>query len=82
MILSTDKGLFEEIFQQSAPWNTSFCKTEEQDSWIVKIVDTLTQTAKQYFGIELVTQPFTEQEWEDILKLPSLYEVRSPQTKL
>jgi lipoate---protein ligase len=77
MILSTDKGLFEEIFQQPAPWNTSFCNPQEQDSWIVKIVDTLTKTAKQYFGIELVTQPFTEQEWQDILKLRSLYEVRS-----
>nr|MDZ8007828.1 biotin/lipoate A/B protein ligase family protein [Nostoc sp. DedSLP05]MDZ8097783.1 biotin/lipoate A/B protein ligase family protein [Nostoc sp. DedSLP01] len=76
MILSTDKGLFEEIFEQSAPWNTCFCSTQEQDSLIVKIVDTLTQTAKQYFGIELITQPFTEQEWQDILKLRSLYEVR------
>ena len=76
MILSTDKSLFHEIFEQSAPWNTSLCKTqEEQDSWIVKIVDTLTEVAKQYFGIELVTQPFTDSEWQDILKHRALYQV-------
>ncbi|MDM9584488.1 biotin/lipoate A/B protein ligase family protein [Nostoc sp. GT001] len=75
MILSTDKGLFQEIFEQPAPWNISLCNTQEEDGWIAKIVDTLTETAKQHFGIELVTQPFTDLEWQDILKLRSLYEV-------
>ncbi|MEH2289031.1 lipoate--protein ligase family protein [Nostoc sp.] len=82
MILSTDKGLFQKVFEQSAPWNTSLCNTHQEDGWIAKIVDTLTETAKRYFGIELVTQPFTDLEWQDILKLRSLYEVQSPISKL
>jgi lipoate-protein ligase A len=76
MILSTDKDLFQEIFEQSAPWKTSFCNRQEQNDWIIKIVDTLTETAKQYFGIELVTQPFTDKEWQDILKSQYLYEMQ------
>jgi len=78
MILSTDKSLFQDIFQQAAPWNTSLGHSQPQDGIIPTIVAALIEAAKQCFGVELVTQPFSDAEWQDILKNQSLYELRSP----
>jgi len=68
MILSTDRVLYEQIFQQIAPWNSSFCQAQEQEDWIPQIVHVLTQLAEEYFNIQLISQPFSDSEWKDILK--------------
>ena len=67
MILSTDKRLFQDIFNQAAPWTTSLCHPQEHENLIPTIIDALTEAAKQCFDIELITQPFSEAEWQDIL---------------
>ncbi|MDJ0661477.1 MAG: biotin/lipoate A/B protein ligase family protein [Crocosphaera sp.] len=69
MVLSTDKQLFETIFNQVAPWN--FNLREQLSSYysIEDIIDILTQAAKEHFNIELDTQPLSEEEWQDILKI-------------
>jgi lipoate-protein ligase A len=68
IILATDKDLYQQIFQQSAPWQTPLCQVQTQQEYITKIIDALIETAPEYFGIELITQPFSDLEWQDILK--------------
>ncbi|MGK7938716.1 MAG: biotin/lipoate A/B protein ligase family protein [Crocosphaera sp.] len=67
MILSTDKALFETIFNQVAPWNLSLMEQLSDDYSQEDIIAVLTEAARQHFKIELITQPLSEQEWKEIL---------------
>lgn len=68
MILSTDKSLFEMIFNQAAPWNLTLMEQLSDNYSTEQIINVLTEAAKQYFEIELITQPLSDEEWKDILK--------------
>ena len=78
MVLSTDKSLFEEIFNQVAPWHSSICDPQAEDEMIPSIVDALVEAAQECFEMELVTQPLSDAEWQDILKGQAVYDLRSP----
>ncbi len=67
MVLSTDKGLFEMIFNQVSPWNLTLKEQLSKDYSIEEIIEVLTEAAKEHFNIELITQPLLEQEWKEIL---------------
>lgn len=69
MVLSTDKALFEMIFNQVAPWHLTLTEQLFQDYSIDHIIEVLTQAAKKHFDIELITQPLLEKEWQEILRV-------------
>ncbi len=69
MVLSTDKALFEMIFKQVAPWNLTLKEQLSKDYSIDNIIEVLTQVVKEHFNIELITQPLSEEEWQEILKI-------------
>ncbi len=68
MVLSTDRALFQEVFGQVAPWERSLGPPSQGSPPVVAIVDTLATAAQQCLGIELVNQPFSQTEWEQILQ--------------
>ena len=67
MILSTDKALFQTIFNQSAPWNLSLMDLLPNNYSTEQIIPTLTEAAKQHFKIDLITQPLSDEEWQTII---------------
>ncbi|MGB5594338.1 MAG: biotin/lipoate A/B protein ligase family protein [Crocosphaera sp.] len=73
MILSTDKALFEIIFNQVAPWNLALMEQLSYNYSRENIIDILTEAAQQHFGRELITQPLSDDEWKDILKHQNSY---------
>lgn len=75
MVLSTDKTLFEMIFNQPSPWNLGLREQLSYDCSTQQIIDSLTEAVQQSFGIQLMTQPFSEQEWQEILKCQDLYNI-------
>lgn len=75
MILSTDRQLFEQIFDQVAPWQQPLCNPEHMDHWIPKIVSELVQSAQECFGVEFILQPLSDQEWQQILSYQSRYQI-------
>jgi lipoate-protein ligase A len=68
MILSTDKALFETIFNQVAPWNLNLMERLSDNILMTDIITVLSEKAKQHFGIELTTQPLSDEEWKNILQ--------------
>ncbi len=69
MVLSTDKELFEMIFNQIAPWNLTLTEQLSSNYSREDIIKVLTEAAKQHFNIELMTQPLSEEEWKEILRI-------------
>ncbi|MDJ0844270.1 lipoate--protein ligase family protein [Crocosphaera sp.] len=69
MVLSTDKQLFETIFNQVAPWNLNLREQLSSNYSRGDIIEILTQAAKKHFKIELITQPLSEEEWQEIFKV-------------
>ncbi|MDJ0507790.1 MAG: biotin/lipoate A/B protein ligase family protein [Crocosphaera sp.] len=76
MILSTDKALFEMVFNQVAPWNLTLMERLSNHYCKQEIITVLTEAAKQHFGIELITQPLSDQEWKDISLIKNNVELR------
>ena len=66
MLLSTDRALFERIFDQPAPWDRSLYAEAELEQQIPIIVQALTDTFMEQLGIELIHQPLSDQEWQEI----------------
>ena len=58
MRLSRDQGLFTQVFGEPAPPPLAL--------QIAQLVDALTKAASDYFGIELVVQPLSDAEWQEI----------------
>jgi lipoate-protein ligase A len=70
--LSSETGLFTQVFGEPAPPVVELPFNKEGDALIQTVVDALTQAASHCFGIELVTQPLSDEEWQEILAQPSL----------
>ena len=68
LVLSTDKQLFETVFNQVAPWNLSLKERLSKNHSQENIIEVLTEAAKQHFKIELITEPLSEEEWQEIQK--------------
>ena len=71
MVLSTDKALFEMIFNQVAPWNFTLMEQLSYPYSIEDIMAVLTEAVRKHFEIELITQPLSAQEWDEILLMKS-----------
>ena len=66
MNLSDETGLFIKIFNEFPPENllTAIPSSENRD--ITQIINTLTSAAKDWFKINIVLQPLSKAEWQDI----------------
>ncbi len=69
MVLSTDKVLFEMIFNQVAPWNLTLREQLSTDYSREDIIRILTEAAEEHFKIELKTEPLSEEEWKEIIAM-------------
>ena len=69
MILNTDKSLFKTIFNQPAPWNLGLKDQLSKNYSIETIINVLTEAARIYFNIELITKPLSEKEWQEVIQL-------------
>ncbi len=67
MILSSDPDLFTKVFNRPFPRLNQF--PFESEELIPKLIKTLTEAAKTCFNMELVTQPLSKNEWQQILRL-------------
>ncbi len=76
MPLELDAQLFAQVFGEALPpFNLPI--TPRGDALIQTVVDALTKAAADCFGVELVKQPLSDEEWQAILAQPTL-EVGSP----
>ncbi len=73
MILSTDKTLFETIFNQPAPWRLGLFEQLSNNYSLEMIIGVLTDTAKKYFNTDFIIQPLSSQEWHNIKNLSKGY---------
>lgn len=67
MTLQDNSGLFIKIFNESAPQNLRSFISSSENKTIAKITETLTEAAKDWFKINIVLQPLSKEEWQDIL---------------
>ncbi len=68
LVLSTDKGLFETVFNQVAPWKLTLNEQLSNNYSREDIIEILTEAAQQHFKIKLITEPLSEEEWQAILQ--------------
>lgn len=68
MLLDGDARLFEHLFQQPAPWHQSLGQRTGPIA-LTTLLQHLEQTAQQYFGVELIPQTLTAEEWKAIQAL-------------
>lgn len=66
MILARDRELFEQVFDSPVlplelPWSQ-----EGGVPSVETIVETLTEAASRCFGVELVNQPLSDWEWQEL----------------
>jgi lipoate-protein ligase A len=74
--LEPDAGLFTQVFGETvAPINLAI--QEPGDALIPTVVDALTKTAADCFGVQFVKKPLSDEEWQATLTQPDL-EVGSP----
>ena len=69
MILSTNRTLFNTIFNQAAPWGLGLLERLPKNYCLKTIIDVLIDTAKQCFDIDLIPQPLSSKEWQDVIRL-------------
>ena len=67
MMLEVDNQLFVKIFNELPPANLVELIADSKQKAIANIVDTLILAAQDWFGINLVEQPLSDAEWQDIL---------------
>ena len=72
MMLTTDASLYCQVFNQAAPQNLGNSIPHPSDRDLDKIIATLTQAAIASFKINLVEQPLSDAEWQDIASVSSL----------
>lgn len=72
MILSSDRALFEQIFDQPAPWEQTLYTPEEVTKQIPTILEGLTETFQTGLGVELMPQPLSDRERQEIERVPTL----------
>lgn len=66
MILSADSELYTSVFGKPAPQRVKLPINEPIELLIPKIVEVLSQAASSCFDIELVVQPLSEKEWQEV----------------
>jgi lipoate---protein ligase len=69
MVLSTNKTLFKTIFNQAAPWSLGLLEQLPDNCYPEKIINILTETAKECFDIDFICQPLSSKEWRDAIQL-------------
>ena len=70
MTLQDNFDLFIKIFNEPAPQNLLTIIPALENRAIPTIVETLTEAARDWFKIDLVLQPLSKAEWQDILTKP------------
>lgn len=65
MVWAGDRHLFEQVFQQPAPWHQTLAELTGCLP-LSQILHTLQTAAQEHFQCELISQPLTEQEWTAI----------------
>ncbi|HEY9652505.1 MAG TPA: lipoate--protein ligase family protein, partial [Coleofasciculaceae cyanobacterium] len=83
--LQPDAELFTQVFGEAEnitvvsphPKSLSHGERDFQDCLIQPVMDALTRAVADCFGVELIEQPLSSEEWQAILAQPSL-EVGSP----
>ena len=66
MLLNTDKTLYRQVFGVSLAQNLLTTITSDSDRSREKIIQNLTQAASATFKIDIVEQPLSTKEWQDI----------------
>jgi lipoate-protein ligase A len=66
MMLSTNPVLYEQVFTQPAPSNLQQLFIPTGNNLIESVVETLSETARTCFNIELQQQSLSDAEWQDI----------------
>ncbi|MGQ4646986.1 lipoyl protein ligase domain-containing protein [Lyngbya aestuarii] len=69
--LEPDPQLFNQVFGE-VPSLSNLLFTQRESALIQTVMEALTDAAVECFGIELVKQPLSEQEWQEILAQPTL----------
>ena len=67
MMLDVEPQLFVKIFNELPPANLVELIADSKHEAIANIVDTLILAAQEWFRINLVEQPLSDAEWQDIL---------------
>lgn len=67
LLLSPDPNLFRQVFPQALPCNLLELISAPTERSIAKIIAALTQAASLCFNIELIEQPLSQTEWQDIV---------------
>ena len=70
--LSRHTELYTQVFAEPLPPPVQLPIHSEGDALISTVIEALTESACRYFGIEFVTQPLSELEWQEILTVPPL----------
>jgi lipoate---protein ligase len=70
MTLQDNSDLFIKIFNEPAPQNLLTIIPSSENRTVPTIVEALTESAKDWFKINLVLQPLSLVEWQDILTKP------------
>ncbi|NET07070.1 MAG: lipoate--protein ligase family protein [Symploca sp. SIO2B6] len=69
--LEPDAELYTLVFGEVPP-PINLPLTQQGNILIQTVVEALTKAARDYFGVELVNQPLSEQEWQEIQAQPNL----------
>ena len=72
MRMSRETGLFTQVFGEPAPPPVELAIQQEGDALIQTVVEALTEAACRCFDIDLVIQPLSEVEWQEIRALSPL----------
>ncbi len=72
MVLSRNSELFTQVFAEPVPPPVQLPMQMEGNNVIPTVIEALTDSACRCFGIEFVTQPLSEIEWQEILTVPPL----------
>lgn len=72
MLLSRNSELYTQVFGEPVPLPVQLPIQMEEDRLIPTVIEALTESACRCFGIEFVTQPLSELEWQEILTVPPL----------
>jgi lipoate-protein ligase A len=70
MRLHPDAGLFSQVFGDAVTPPVDIPFAQQGDALIPAVVEAMTNAAASCFGIQLVTQPLSETEWQAILSQP------------
>jgi lipoate-protein ligase A len=65
MVWAGDRRLFEQVFQQPAPWHQTLTELTGHLP-LTNVLQTLQTAAQAHFECQLISQPLTDQEWAAI----------------